>query len=185
LLGANGGVTGPFVAYNNVDSPSNGPWPDGTFSYVGYNSHPALSDPNSEYGAHGILIFDVPNRQGMGVHSGRLSVPDGLGRSGPLHCTLGCIRTTDEAMAAFLGVIGSDPMNDITVVTPPDGDASHLAAFAKSRIMPQQPVKSRKAASGKKVRKVNDRTRGAKDPTANRSHAKTKKTPKRKAGRQK
>jgi hypothetical protein len=109
LTGSAGGVlAGPFDAYNNVDSHSKGVWPDGTYPYVGYNAHSALSDPDSEYGADGILIFNVPGRIGMGVHSGRQSIPDGLGRVGPEHCTLGCIRTTDEAMAAFLQVSAGD-----------------------------------------------------------------------------
>src|SRR5215475_12402474 len=91
LTGSAGGVlAGPFDAYNNVDSHSKGVWPDGTYPYIGYTAHSALSDPDSEYGADGILIFNVPGRIGMGVHSGRQSIPDGLGRVGPEHCTLGC-----------------------------------------------------------------------------------------------
>jgi hypothetical protein len=120
LLGTNGTVlAGPFEACNNVDSHSQGPWPDGTFPYIGYNAHPALSDPNSEYGAYGILIFDVPDHIGMGVHSGRRDIPDGLGRTGPQHCTLGCVRTTDQAMASFLRVISADSLLGISVARAP------------------------------------------------------------------
>ena len=133
LTGAAGDITGPFTAYNNVDSHSNGPWPDGTFSFIGYNTHAALSDPDSEYGAHGILIFNVPNRTGMGVHSGRAGIPDGLGRSGPQHCTLGCIRTTDEAMAAFLQVIAGDPMQSIDVDTPAPSESARLSGLLPSK----------------------------------------------------
>src|ERR1051326_1944913 len=51
----------------------------------------------------------------MGVHSGRRSIPDDLGRTGPAHCTLGCIRTTDEAMSAFLRTSANDAIHDISV----------------------------------------------------------------------
>jgi hypothetical protein len=141
LLGTDGNaVVGPFAAYNNVDSHSKGPWPDGSYSYIGYNAHSALADPDSEYGVHGILIFDVPNRLGMGVHSGRLSIPDGLGRSGPQHCTLGCIRTTDEAMAAFLRVIDGDPLQGIeigVVFTPAEALPAALPRVPKAKRAPK------------------------------------------------
>jgi len=92
-----------FVACNFVDSHSNGPWPEGSFTFDRYD--PAAADGvNGAYGSHGILIFRVPGRTGMGIHSGRATTPDGLGRVGPQHCTLGCIRTTDEAMAALIPV---------------------------------------------------------------------------------
>src|SRR4030081_2592748 len=106
---------GPFVAHNNVDSHSKGPWPEGTFAYQTYLAHAEVADPDSEYGKFGILIFSVPNRVGMGVHSGREDIPDGLGRVGPQHCTLGCIRTTDEAMQAILAAIDGQSMTSITI----------------------------------------------------------------------
>jgi hypothetical protein len=108
---------GPFVAYNNVDSHSKGPWPEGTFAYQTYLAHAEVADPDSEYGKFGILIFSVPDRIGMGVHSGREDIPDGLGRVGPQHCTLGCIRTTDEAMQAILAAMGNQAIASITVRT--------------------------------------------------------------------
>lgn len=110
-------LTAPFAAFNLVDSRSRGPWPDGTYRYQGYNAHAEVADPDSEYGRHGILVFAVPGRSGMGVHSGRARIPDGLGRVGPQHCTLGCVRTTDEAMAAFVEAARRDPIESITVRT--------------------------------------------------------------------
>jgi hypothetical protein len=71
--------------------------------------------PQSPYGSHGIFIFDVPDREGMGVHSGREGVPDGLGRSGFLHCTMGCVRTTDDAMAQLVTTHSTDPITAITI----------------------------------------------------------------------
>ena len=110
-------LTPRFDAYNFVDSHSRGPWPDGTYAYAGYNAHAEVADPESEYGSYGILYFSVPARIGMGVHSGRRNIPDGLGRYGPEHCTLGCIRTTDEAMAVFVEAVRRDPLESIGVVT--------------------------------------------------------------------
>ena len=140
-------IAGPFVAYNNVDSHSKGRWPDGMFVYLDYHSHPALSDPDSEYGSHGILIFDVPNRTGMGVHSGRQEVPDGLGRKGPAHATMGCIRTTDDAIAAFLAVTATDALSAIQVGTP--AAAVIEAPALESVRAPQKPVKRRKKVAKK------------------------------------
>src|SRR4051812_21207947 len=88
---ANTALTVQYTAFNLADSHSKGEWPDGTYVYVGYNAHGEVADPDSEYGSFGILVFNVPGRIGMGVHSGRATIPDGLGRVGPQHCTLGCI----------------------------------------------------------------------------------------------
>jgi hypothetical protein len=114
LTSRNGVVIGSWDAANNVDSRCAGIWPNGTYSFAYYVAHPG-DPPNSPYGSHGIFIFDAPGREGMGVHSGRESVPDGLGRSGFLHCTMGCIRTTDEATAQFVRTHAVDPITSITV----------------------------------------------------------------------
>lgn len=103
-----------FDAYNNVDSHSHGPWPDGDYEFVFYNPHVG-SGPDSDFGAHGIFIFNVEGRMGMGVHSGRQEVADGLGRLGPEHCTMGCIRTTDDGTLAVLKLHATDPLTAITV----------------------------------------------------------------------
>jgi hypothetical protein len=51
----------------------------------------------------------------MGVHSGREGVPDGFGNAGFEHCTMGCIRTTDHAMAQLVRTHAVDPIVSITV----------------------------------------------------------------------
>jgi hypothetical protein len=103
-----------FDACNNVDSHSHGPWPPGTYPFAWYDKA-AADGPDGAYGSYGVLIFSVPGRSGMGVHSGRYTVPDGLGRTGMAHATMGCIRTTDEAMAAIIGAYAGDPPTEITV----------------------------------------------------------------------
>lgn len=154
LIGSGGDITGPFTAYNNVDSHSKGPWPGGTYSFSGYNTHAELSDPDSEYGAHGILIFNVPGRTGMGVHSGRAEIADGLGRMGPKHCTLGCIRTTDEAMQAFLQIIAGDAMQSVEVDTGVELPATVRAGVAPKPRGAKLPGKKKTGGVKKKTSKA-------------------------------
>jgi hypothetical protein len=114
LLSGDGSIVGTFKAANNVDSHSRGPWPDGQYDFDHHGTHPDDA-PDSPYGSDAIFIFDVPDREGMGVHSGRESVPDGLGRRGFLHCTMGCVRTTDDAMAQLVTTHSTDPITAITI----------------------------------------------------------------------
>src|SRR5215472_12610536 len=114
LVAADNTVIASWDAANNVDSHSKGIWPNGVYQFDHYRAHPG-DPPNSEFGSHGIFVFDVPNREGMGVHSGRENVPDGLGRSGFRHCTMGCIRTTDDATAQLVRTHAIDPIVSITV----------------------------------------------------------------------
>jgi hypothetical protein len=110
------GTAQTFPANNNVDSTSEGHWPAGTYNYVGSVTHDDDS-PNSAYGSHGGVAFDVPGRTNMEIHSGREDVPDQLGRSGVNHATMGCIRTTDEGMAAIHEAIANhDQPTTITVI---------------------------------------------------------------------
>jgi len=109
------GTVQQFPANNNPDSTSKGRWPDGTFHYERHTTHPDDA-PDSGYGSNGNYIFTVPGRDKMGVHSGRMDRPDGAGRSGVDHATLGCIRTTDEGTAAIGDAMTSgDPVTRITV----------------------------------------------------------------------
>ena len=103
-----------WPAANNVDSRSRGPWPEGEFPFSYWVSHRG-DPPCSTYGSHGVLVFDVPGREGMGVHAGRLGVPDGRGRSGHKHATMGCIRTTEDAMEDILDLHADDPLTHIVV----------------------------------------------------------------------
>jgi RHS repeat-associated protein len=83
----NGTVIGVYPAGNFTAQSSSRAWPDGTYSPSHYNAHPE-SGPTGPYGSNGIIVFNVPGRSGMGLHSGR---------SGPNSPTLGCVRTTDDA----------------------------------------------------------------------------------------
>ena len=114
LSATDGTLIGTWNAANFVDSRSNGPWPSGTYSFLYYLPHPE-DDAESAYGSNGIFIFRVPNRDGMGVHSGRATIPDGLGRVGYQHCTEGCIRTVDTATAQLRRTRGIDPILTISV----------------------------------------------------------------------
>ncbi len=93
------------AAGNNVTRSSKGPFPRGTFPYSWYNPHPE-SGPTGQYGSHGIFIFNVSGRTGMGVHSGR---------SGPQSPTQGCIRTDDPCMRELFQLHQDDPIESITV----------------------------------------------------------------------
>ena len=123
-----GEILGEWSARNVVTYSANGQWPEGTFKFSYYNPH-AERGPGGPYGSHGIFIFDVPGRTGMGVHSGRANYSGEC--YGPmclftLRPTLGCIRTTDVATEViyrthFGGCWENachlpDPLEEITVV---------------------------------------------------------------------
>jgi hypothetical protein len=66
------------------------------------------------YGRFGIIRLAPFNahghaHSGVGVHSGRAN------RGGADHATMGCIRTTDEAMEAIVRHMRVDPLHSITV----------------------------------------------------------------------
>ncbi|MEW6678722.1 MAG: RHS repeat-associated core domain-containing protein [Pseudomonadota bacterium] len=92
-------------AGNNTTRASRGPWPMGFFPYSHYNRH-LESGPTGPYGSHGIFVFDVPGRSGVGVHSGR---------RGPESRTEGCARTTDPCMDVLNRLHGQTPITDIMV----------------------------------------------------------------------
>jgi RHS repeat-associated protein len=92
-------------AGNNVTPWANGPFPTGTYPFSHYNPHPQ-SGPTDAFGSHGIFIFKVPNRTGMGLHSGR---------RGPESPTLGCVRTEDACMLDLKTLHKHDPVKSITV----------------------------------------------------------------------
>jgi hypothetical protein len=69
---------------------------------------------NGAYGRFGIIrlrdfTLDGRVHSGVGIHSGRAN------RGGADHATMGCIRTTDEAMDAIRQHILNDPLLSITV----------------------------------------------------------------------
>jgi RHS repeat-associated protein len=115
-LTTNDGNTQSFPAYNNAQRTSRGPWPEGTYNYDQHIAHPD-DEPDSAYGSNGGYLFHVPGRSGMEVHSGRESIPDRRGRSGPQHATNGCIRTNDSGTDAIQNAIDDgDPVTSITVI---------------------------------------------------------------------
>jgi hypothetical protein len=69
---------------------------------------------NGAYGRFGIVrlqefTVDGQTHDGVGVHSGREN------QGGADHATMGCIRTTDEAMEAITQHMLDDPLTSITV----------------------------------------------------------------------
>jgi RHS repeat-associated protein len=112
-----GGASGSYAGFNNAASTSRGVWPEGRFSFERYNSHPtrsASSDTGTDF-----IGFSVPGREFMGVHAGRQGECDRANRCGAAHATLGCIRTTPEAMDAIRQLhFGGDPIRTITVIRP-------------------------------------------------------------------
>ena len=116
-LNQSDGTSQTFPANNNVDSRSQGRWPDGTYDYSGHRTHGPVDDSiNGKYGTHGGFEFQVPGHTGMEVHSGRQNVVDGLGRQGVDHATFGCIRTNDDGTAAIQDAMrGGYPVRHIIV----------------------------------------------------------------------
>lgn len=111
----NGSVLGRWVAYNNVDRHA-------TISHVANGiyvvldrSSPRKHAPNANgpYGLHGIVRFQVPGHPGIGVHSGRALAKR---MPGPQHPTMGCIRTTDEAMSLIVETMKTSPLTTIEVI---------------------------------------------------------------------
>lgn len=115
VIGGDGTVQ-TFPANNNVDSRAHMTHrPNGTFSYDQLHAHPD-DGPDSAYGSYGGYGFNVPGHQNLEVHSGRIDHTDGLGRSGVNYPTFGCIRTTDDGVAAIRDAVASGyPLQSLTV----------------------------------------------------------------------
>jgi hypothetical protein len=103
-----------WPAHNNVASTSEGVWKKGVYRWSHYNLHPEAglmpASLNTAYGGTGIHVFIVPGRSGMGVHAGRSMDPSRAGGK-----TLGCIRTSTEAMLKINAVHAEDPLSHIAV----------------------------------------------------------------------
>jgi hypothetical protein len=82
------------------------------------NLHDTGDSINGEYGTQGIVRFYVHGHDGVGVHAGRETDPDHTPEHsiGPDHVTMGCIRTTEEAMITIVNTMGNDPLTSIRVV---------------------------------------------------------------------
>jgi len=109
VKGSSGQTVATYPANNRTTTTSGGPWPNGTYNYSHSNAHPE-SNANGAYGSHGIFVFNVPGRPGMGLHSGRAN------SGAQNHPTLGCVRTTDSAMSYLRDFVQNDPITSITVV---------------------------------------------------------------------
>lgn len=107
---------GTWDASNNVPEGVK-PWQTGTFKFVWPSE--SLHKKSKRWQAissSGAYIFEVPGRPEMGVHAGREGWFDSKGRTGWQHETSGCIRTTEEAMAAIKNrFLKKDPLTHITV----------------------------------------------------------------------
>ena len=124
LMGDDMLEVGRWEAANNPDT-GLAPYPAGSFRFSWWNPHPE-SGVNDKFGSYGNFIFDVPGREGMGVHSGRAD------SGGIEHGTKGCIRTIDDATRVIrdahlegeglttLFVRGVRPPDD-GGITPPEG----------------------------------------------------------------
>lgn len=114
LLGGDDTVIGTWSAYNNVDSHATiRHIQNGTYQIQDRSTpHFHTSNPNGPYGSYGIIRFTVPGHPGIGVHSGRANARY---HPGPQHATMGCIRTTDEAMQKIKTSMAISPLSTIEV----------------------------------------------------------------------
>jgi hypothetical protein len=117
-----GNVVGTWPANNRTANSATLPFvPNGAHTVVDTHTphrHSATQDSaNGAYGSHGIIRFEVPGHEGVGVHSGRENTPDGTPEAGrgTDHVTNGCIRTTDEAMQAITDTMANDQLSQIVV----------------------------------------------------------------------
>jgi len=128
LIDNDSNVIGVWAAYNNVDSHA-------TITHVqnrtyniqdGVMPHRHTPNANGPYGLHGIIRFDVPNHPGIGVHSGRANARH---LPGAMHPTMGCMRTTDEAMLTISNVMRVSPLTTIEVIN----NSAPVALHASNR----------------------------------------------------
>lgn len=115
LLDNNSLVVGAWLAYNNVDSHATIKYiRNGIYQVVDRVApHYHVPNPNGPYGSFGIIRFTVPGHPGVGVHSGRLNAKY---KPGPQHATMGCIRTTDEAMSQIKTYMVKSPLTSIKII---------------------------------------------------------------------
>ena len=114
-LSDDGEVVGAWIAYNNVDRHATISHVRNQTYVVRDRSTPRRHTPNANgpYGLHGIIRFNVAGHPGVGVHSGRANAAQ---TPGPAHMTMGCIRTTDEAMGFLSEYMRDSPLRTIRVI---------------------------------------------------------------------
>jgi hypothetical protein len=114
LVDEDDNVIGTWAAYNNIDRHATLTHLSNT-DYVMRDTiapHHHMPDADGPYGLHGIVRFSVPGHAGIGVHSGRANARRA---PGPAHVTMGCIRTTDEAMEVIARTMRTDQLRTIEV----------------------------------------------------------------------
>ncbi len=140
LVDSDGTSVGTWPAYNNVDSHA-------TIRALANRSysvedrmrpHAHQADPNGPYGSHGIVRFNVAGHPGIGVHSGRANARH---LPGPQHPTMGCIRTSDDAMQTIAEHIRNNPLSAVEVVNNGTPVAVHASQRHRTsgHIAPQAP----------------------------------------------
>jgi len=142
LYSGEGVLIGAWPAGNNVDSSSQGVWPEGVYTMLDQDAAHLHGEDGGDtrdgpYGTQGIfraesfMDSDGDWRSGMGVHAGRENDEDGLGRSGVEYATMGCIRTTEEAMEIIAETAPVDPIETIEVVRHPDPPRTDFLPFGR------------------------------------------------------
>jgi hypothetical protein len=115
LIDSNGQIVGTWAAYNNIDSHA-------TLTHLQNRAytvqdqtvpHQHMASANGPYGLYGIVRFNVSQHPGIGVHSGRANARH---LPGPQHPTMGCIRTTDEAMLVITRFMRTSPLTTVEVI---------------------------------------------------------------------
>lgn len=115
LLSADGSVMGIWTAYNNVDHRATlKHLENGTYQILDKSTPHLHPGDNAEgaYGTWGIIRFSYPGHPGVGVHSGRAHARR---KPGPEHPTMGCIRTTDDAMKRIKESMAKSSLSTITI----------------------------------------------------------------------
>jgi hypothetical protein len=124
LVNSEGSTIESWPAYNNVDSHATiRSLKNQTYTIQDQlRPHSHKADANGPYGLHGIIRFQVTGHPGIGVHSGRANAKH---KPGPAHPTMGCIRTTDEAMAQIIEHMRGEPLAKIEVKNNTQAIAKH------------------------------------------------------------
>jgi hypothetical protein len=115
LLGNDGSIIGKWTAYNNVDRRATFKHVENGTYQIQDKSKPHLhpgDNADGSYGSYGIIRFSYPGNPGVGVHSGQAS---NRYKPGPEHPTMGCIRTSDEAMKKIKESMATSSLSTITV----------------------------------------------------------------------
>jgi hypothetical protein len=114
LIDSSGQTVGTWAAYNNVDSHATiRHVANGTYTIQDRTApRPHVASANGPYGLHSTIRFNVAGHPGIGVHSGRANARH---LPGPQHPTMGCIRTSDDAMSTISGVMARDALTTIDV----------------------------------------------------------------------